>query len=101
MARVSRVSVQRRLMVSSNMLITKKVVPNGLKQLDSIKCEEVTIIALKSNTDSIFIGDENLSEDSFGVELLANESYTFRVCDSSLIRVLSKNATDGVSIVTI
>jgi hypothetical protein len=70
-------------------------------QLDNIRCREVTVIARKSNTGSIFIGGEDVSSQMFGVELNANESFTFMVCNANLIYIDSSVDGEGVSYVSI
>lgn len=70
-------------------------------RLDSIECREVTVIARKNNTGSIFIGGSNVSGSMFGVELHANESFTFAVNNANLIYINSTVSGEGVSYVTV
>jgi len=80
----------------------KNVMISGVRmQLDDIKCKEVTVIARKSNTGSIYIGGKDVSGTNFGVELEANESFTFMISNSNLIYIDASVSGEGVSYVTI
>ena len=70
-------------------------------RLDNIECREVTVIARKSNTGSIFVGGEDVSATKFGVELEANESFTFVVKNANMIYIAAEKANEGVSYVAI
>jgi hypothetical protein len=56
-------------------------------QLSNISCREVTVIARKGNTGSIYWGGSDVSSMLFGVELEANESFTFSVGNANLIYI--------------
>jgi hypothetical protein len=80
----------------------KNVVTAGTRvRLDSLPCREVTVIARKSNTGSIFIGGSDMSGTNFGVELEANESFTFTINNANLIYIDASVSGEGVSYVTI
>lgn len=69
--------------------------------LDNINTIEVTVIARKGNIGSIYVGGSDVSDVNFGVELLANESFTFRVSNSNKIYISSSISGEGVSYVAI
>jgi hypothetical protein len=74
----------------------------GIKlQLANISCREVTVIARKGNTGSIYVGGNDVSSTLFGVELEANESFTFSVSNANLIYIDSSVSGEGISYVTI
>lgn len=80
----------------------KNVMVSGVRmQLDNIQCKEVTVIARKGNTGSIYIGGKDVSGTNFGVELEANESFTFMISNSNLIYIDASVSGEGVSYVTI
>jgi hypothetical protein len=70
-------------------------------QLANISCREVTVIARKGNTGSIYVGGNDVSSTLFGVELEANESFTFSVSNANLIYIDSSVSGEGISYVTI
>lgn len=70
-------------------------------QLDDIPCREVTVVARKGNTGSIFVGGNDVSSTNFGIELSANESFTFVVNNAKLIYIDSAVSGEGVSYVSI
>jgi hypothetical protein len=70
-------------------------------QLANISCREVTVIARKGNTGSIYVGGSDVSSVLFGVELQANESFTFSVSNANLIYIDSSVSGEGISYVTI
>jgi hypothetical protein len=70
-------------------------------QLANISCREVTVIARKGNTGSIYVGGSDVSSILFGVELQANESFTFSVSNASLIYIDSSVSGEGISYVTV
>jgi hypothetical protein len=81
---------------------TKNVSTVGTRvQLDNIPCKEVTVIARKGNTGSIYVGGSDVSSILFGVELMANESFTFAVSNANLIYIATSVSGEGVSYVTI
>jgi hypothetical protein len=74
----------------------------GIKvQLPNVPCIEVTVIARKENTGSIFAGGPSVSATSFGVELEAKESYTFKVSNVNLIYIDSSVGGEGISYVAV
>lgn len=80
----------------------KSVTTAGTRvQLDNIPCKEVTIIARKGNTGSIFVGGIDVSSTVFGVELDADQSFTFSISNSNLIYIDSSVNGEGVSYVTV
>lgn len=80
----------------------KNVVTSGVRvRLDDITCKEVTVIARKNNTGSIYIGGKDVSSTNFGVELHANESFTFIISNSNMIYIDASINGEGVSYVTI
>jgi hypothetical protein len=84
----------------SGKLVT--VVTNGNKvQLANIPCREVTVIARKGNTGSIYVGGSDVSRFQFGVELEANESFTFSISNANLIYIDSSISGEGISYVTV
>lgn len=104
MGRIDRLPYEKFDVVGSNQLICgiKDVETKGSRvQLDNIRCREVTIIAKKSNTGSIFVGDENTSSEMYGVELHPNESFTFFISNLSLIHIDASVDGEGISYVTI
>jgi hypothetical protein len=70
-------------------------------QLANISCREVTVIARKGNTGSIYVGGSDVSSILFGVELQANESFTFSVSNANLIYIDSSVSGEGISYVTV
>lgn len=80
----------------------KNVTTSGTRvQLDNIPCKEITVIARKNNTGSIYIGGKDVSGTNFGVELEANESFTFLISNANLIYIDASVNGEGVSYVTI
>lgn len=70
-------------------------------QLPNIACREVTLIAKKGNTGSIFVGDVNVSSTVYGAELEAKDTVTIRVNNANLIYVDASVSGEGVSYVTV
>jgi hypothetical protein len=70
-------------------------------RLDDLPSTEVTVIAKKSNTGSIYVGGSDVSSTVYGVELLANESFTFNISNANAIYINSSVNGEGVSYVTI
>ncbi|MFE7082565.1 hypothetical protein [Priestia megaterium] len=80
----------------------KAVTTAGTKaQLDDIPCREVTVIAKKGNTGSIYVGGSDVSSTVFGVELKANEAFTFPVNNANLIYINASVSGEGVSYVAL
>ncbi|MEI2341607.1 hypothetical protein [Priestia megaterium] len=69
--------------------------------LDDIACREVTVIAKKGNTGSIYVGGSDVSATTFGVELKANEAFTFAVSNAKLIYINASVSGEGVSYVAL
>jgi hypothetical protein len=91
-------------LVASGQLVgnVQRVTTAGTKvQLGDLPCKEVTVIALKANTGSIYVGDSRVSNTVFGVELAANESFTFAINNANLIHLTSSVNGEGVSYVAI
>jgi len=70
-------------------------------QLPDYDCREVTIIAKKTNTGSIYIGGSDVSSTVYGVELDANESITIAVGNTNLIYIDASVSGEGISYVAI
>lgn len=70
-------------------------------QLANIPCREVTIIAKKANTGSIFVGGNDVSKTVYGVELAANESFTFNVENANILYIDALVSGEGVSYVAL
>ncbi|MFP7225678.1 hypothetical protein SFC42_21575 [Priestia filamentosa] len=80
----------------------KNVTTAGTKvRLDDIPSREVTVIARKGNTGSIYVGGSDVSSSVFGVELAANESYTFVVNNANAIYIDASVSGEGVSYVAL
>lgn len=81
---------------------TQNVTTAGTRvQLPSYACREVTIIAKKANTGSIFVGGSDVSSTVYGVELAANESATLAVSNANIIYLDAAVSGEGVSYVAI
>lgn len=80
----------------------KNVTTAGTRvQLDDIPCREVTVIARKGNTGSIYVGGSDVSSTAFGVELTKDQAFTFIVSNANLIYIDASVSGEGVSYVTI
>lgn len=80
----------------------QNVITSGNRvQLPNIPCREITIIARRTNTGSIFIGGNNVSSSVYGVELQARDSFTFNVSNANLIYIDASVSGEGISYVTI
>lgn len=66
-------------------------------QLPNNACNKVTIIALKDNTGSIFVGGSNVSSAVYGVELQASDSITLEVSNTNFIYLVANVAGEGIS----
>jgi hypothetical protein len=75
--------------------------PGISKQLPNVPCIEVTVIARKGNTGSIFAGGIGVSASSFGVELGADGSYTFKVSNANMVYIDSSVGGEGISYVAV
>lgn len=70
-------------------------------QMPEFSCKEVTIIAKKANTGSIYVGGSDVSATVYGVELKANESFTFKVSNTNLLYLAATVSGEGVSYVAL
>lgn len=70
-------------------------------QLPNQKCKEVTVIAKRTNTGSIFVGGDDVSKENYGVELLANDSFTFVVPNANLIWIDASVSGEGITYVVV
>ena len=70
-------------------------------QLPSIVCREVTLIALKGNTGSIYVGESNVSSSTYGAELDAKDSITLPVDNANLVWLNCSVSGEGVSYVAV
>lgn len=70
-------------------------------QLPNYTCREVTIIAKRSNTGSIYVGGIDVSSTVYGVELKANDSVTLAVNNTNLIYIDASVSGEGISYVAI
>ncbi|WEK53337.1 MAG: hypothetical protein P0Y55_12155 [Candidatus Cohnella colombiensis] len=80
----------------------QNVTTAGLRErLPSVACSEVTVIARKGNTGSIYVGGSDVSSTVFGVEFKANESFTFPVSNANMIYIDASVSGEGVSYVAL
>lgn len=70
-------------------------------QLPNVACSEVTIIAKKDNTGSIYVGDSGVSSSVYGAELEAKDSITIRVNNANLIWIDASGNGEGISYVAV
>ncbi|CRF28964.1 Uncharacterised protein [Mycobacterium tuberculosis] len=70
-------------------------------QLPDYPCREVTIIARRGNTGSIFAGGSDVSSSVYGVELQAKDNFTFAVSNTNLIWIDASVSGEGISYVAI
>lgn len=70
-------------------------------RLTAFACREVTIIAKKTNTGSIYVGGSDVSKTAYGVELSPNESFTFNVSNANLLYIDADVTGEGVSYVAL
>ncbi len=70
-------------------------------QLPNFPCREITIIAKKANTGSIYVGGSDVTASVYGVELKANESFMFVVNNANLIWIDASVSGEGVSYVAL
>lgn len=88
----------------SNQLLTGVVnvtAPGSKVRLPNVPCREITIIAKDENTGTIFVGDQNVSNVSYGVTLKTKDSFTFAINNANLLYIDSTVAGEGVSYVAI
>lgn len=70
-------------------------------KLPAYACSKVTIVALKGNNGSIFVGGDDVSSTIFGAELEAKDSITLEVSNANLISINASISGEGVSYVAI
>ncbi len=70
-------------------------------RLPDYPCREVTIIARRLNTGSVFVGGADVSANVFGAELRANDSLTLTVSNTNLVYIDAAVAGEGISHVAI
>lgn len=70
-------------------------------QLPNYACREVTIVAKKGNTGSIFVGGSDVSSTVFGAELSAKDSVTLAVSNTDLIYIDASVNGEGISYVAV
>jgi hypothetical protein len=66
-------------------------------QLPSVVCKEVTIIAKKSNTGSIYLGGSTVSSTVYGIEMDAKDSVTLKVANSNMLWIDASANAQGIS----
>lgn len=70
-------------------------------RLPNIPCREITIIARKTNTGSIYVGGPDVSSSKFGAELEARDSITLPVNNANMIYIDAEYSREGISYVTL
>ena len=70
-------------------------------QLPNYPCREITVIAKRGNTGSIYVGGNDVSASVYGVELQARDSFTLAVSNTNLIYIDSSVNGEGISYVAI
>ena len=70
-------------------------------QLPDIPCREVTLIAKRTVTGYIYVGDSLVSNLRYGVELSAKEAFTFAVANANQIWIDASVSGEGISYVAI
>ena len=70
-------------------------------QLPNFPCREVTIIARRANTGNIYVGGNDVSSAVYGVNLSAEQSFTFMVNNTSILYIDSSVGGEGISYVAI
>lgn len=70
-------------------------------QLPNYPCREVTVIAKRGNTGSIYVGGNDVSSTVYGVELQSLDSFTFQVSNTSVIWIDASVSGEGISYVAI
>jgi hypothetical protein len=70
-------------------------------QLPSLACRKVLIIALKSNTGSIYLGGSNVSSTVYGAELQARDSIEVEISNTNLVYLNASVNGEGVSYLAI
>jgi len=70
-------------------------------RLPDYPCQEVTVIARRANTGNIYVGGSDVSSAIYGVNLSAEQSFTFVVSNSNLLYIDASVDGEGVSYVAI
>jgi hypothetical protein len=70
-------------------------------QLPNIPCREVTVIAKRANTGSIFVGGATVSATVYGSDMSARDSFTFRVSNANMIWIDASISGEGISYVAL
>ena len=70
-------------------------------QLPNLPCREVTIIAKRSNTGTIYVGGSDVSATVYGADLLALDSITLKVNNTNLIWIDASVNGEGITYVAI
>lgn len=98
------VGIKRVVLTGSNALkhgLVSVSTPGQRVQLPNVPCHEVTVIARRTNTGSIYVGGPDVSANSFGVELEAKESFTFTVNNLNVIYIDASVSGEGISYVAV
>lgn len=69
-------------------------------QLPNIACSEVTLIGLKANSATVYVGSSDVTTSVYGVALDQKDSVTLKVNNADLIYI-NGTAGDGVSYVAV
>jgi len=70
-------------------------------QLPDIDCREVTVIAKRTNTGSIYVGGVNVSSSIYGAELRPRDSITLSLSNANMIYIDAAVNGEGISYVAI
>jgi hypothetical protein len=70
-------------------------------QLPDFPCREVTLIGLKTNAGSIYVGGSDVSQTVYGAELQAKNSLTLAVKNTNMVYIDTSVSGEGVSYVAI
>jgi len=68
-------------------------------QMIDMTCSEITIMANRLNAGFIYVGNSEVSNTVFGIELDASDRITLKVSNTNLIWIDVSNNGDGVSII--
>jgi hypothetical protein len=66
-------------------------------QFPNVVCKEVTIIAKKGNTGSIYLGSSTVSSTVYGAEIDAKDSITLKVANANMLWIDASTNGEGVS----
>jgi hypothetical protein len=66
-------------------------------QLPTYACTEITIIAKRQNTGTIFVGGSDVSATVYGAELLKEGSITLTVSNADMVWIDAQVSGEGVS----